>query len=273
MGPGFSTPSPHLGPTRDAGGCVKLESVLQYTDEYLGVADHPDYPTALNGLQVEGPEEVRRIVTAVDASEASIRAAIERGADLLVVHHGLFWEGLRPISGRLFRRVEALVKGEVALYSCHLPLDSHPEVGNCALLGRALGLSLEGRFGDYRGAPVGWWGRLPEPVDVDGLEGLLERAVSSAVRAIPGGSERVESVGVVTGGGGSFISEAVGLGLDAFVTGEGSHHHYFDAMEHGINVLLGGHYATERFGVRALGEHLAERFGLEAEFVDLPTGF
>lgn len=252
---------------------MKLESVVQYADAYLGVADHPDYPTALNGLQVSGPDEVRRIVTAVDASEASIRAAIARGADLLIVHHGLFWEGLRPISGRHFRRIEALIKGEVALYSCHLPLDSHAEVGNCALLARALGLSLEGRFGDYRDTPIGWWGRLPEPIDFDGLGSLVEGVVGSGVRVIPGGPERVETVGVVTGGGGSFIPAAVGLGLHAFVTGEGSHHNYFDAMEHGINVLLGGHYATETFGVRALGEHLAERFELEAEFVDLPTGF
>jgi dinuclear metal center YbgI/SA1388 family protein len=251
---------------------VKLESVLQYLDQYLRVADHPDYPTALNGLQVAGPEEVGLVVTAVDASEASIRAAVERAADLLLVHHGIFWEGLRPISGRHFRRIEALIKGEVALYSCHLPLDSHPEVGNCALLGRALGLTLEGRFGDYRGTPIGWWGRLPEPMDAYRLEGMLEGVVGSGVRAIPGGPELVERVGVVTGGGGSFIPEAVALGLDAFVTGEGSHHHYFDAVELGIHVLLGGHYATETLGVRALGDHLAERFGLETEFVDLPTG-
>jgi dinuclear metal center YbgI/SA1388 family protein len=251
---------------------VQLESILQYLEGYLGVRDHPDYPTAVNGLQVGIDREVSRIATAVDASEASIRAAAALGADLLLVHHGLFWEGLRPMTGRRYRRIAALVENGIALYSCHLPLDAHAEVGNCALLGRALGLELAGRFGTYKGADIGWWGRLREPTDAAGLAARLEEVLNGPVQARPGGPERIELVGVVTGGGGSFIADAATLGLDAFVTGEGSHHNYFDAAEHGIHVLLGGHYATETFGVRALGAHLAERFGLEATFIDQPTG-
>lgn len=251
---------------------MKLESILQYLEGYLGVREHPDYPTALNGLQVGIDGDVTRIATAVDASEASIREAAELGVDLLLVHHGLFWEGLRPMTGRRYRRIATLVEARIALYSCHLPLDAHAEVGNCALLGRGLGLRLEGRFGTYRGAQIGWWGSLPEAMDAAGLAERLQRLLNGPVQTLPGGPERIELVGVVTGGGGSFIGDAAELGLDAFVTGEGSHHNFFDAAEHGIHVLLGGHYATEIFGVRALGEHLAERFGLEATFIDQPTG-
>lgn len=241
-------------------------------DRYLSVGDHPDYSGALNGLQVAGPESVERVATAVDASEASIRAAAAMDAQLLIVHHGLFWGGLEPLTGRHFRRVAGLIESGLALYSCHLPLDSHAEIGNCALLGRALGLDLEGRLGEYDGVELGWWGRLPEPEDIDAVAARLRVAVGGEIQALPGGPEDIETVGVVTGGGGSFIAEAASLGLDAYVTGECSHHNYFDAVEWGVHVLLGGHYATETFGVRALGEHLAERFDLRADFIEQPTG-
>jgi dinuclear metal center YbgI/SA1388 family protein len=251
---------------------MKLESLLQYLDEYLQVADHPDYGTALNGLQVSGPAEVTRVVTAVDATLATIERAVALGADLLLVHHGLFWGGLEPVTGRHYRRIKALLDGKLALYSCHLPLDGHAEVGNCILLARAIGIEPEGRLGTYKGADLGWWGLLDPPVEVAELVTSVEAAVSGPVRALPGGPDRIQRVGVLTGGGGSFIPDAAELGLDAYVTGEGAHHNFFDATEFGIHVLFAGHYATETFGVRALGQHLAERFGLEATFVDLPTG-
>ena len=252
---------------------MKLESLLQYLDSYLGIPDHPDYPQALNGLQVEGGEEVARIVAAVDASEASIGAAVAAGADLMLVHHGLFWDGLQPLTGRRYRRVKPLLEAGVALYSAHLPLDAHGEVGNCAVLGRALGLELEGRFGHFKGTPIGWWGTLAAAAGASELQERLAAALGGGVpHLIPGGPQRVERVGVVTGGGASFVEEAVALGLDALVTGEGSHHTHFDAMELGIHVYFGGHYATETFGVRALAQHLAERFDLAWDFVDQPTG-
>ena len=252
---------------------MKTEAILQYLEGYLGVAEHPDYPQALNGLQVEGPQDVGTVVAAVDASEASIQAAVELGADLMLVHHGLFWDGLRPVTGRRYRRLKALLDNGVALYSVHLPLDGHAEVGNCALLGRALGLELEGRFGSYKGSEIGWWGLLPHPLSAGALRDAVSLAVGGGpVHLIPGGPDLVQRVGVVTGGGASFVGEAVALGLEALVTGEGAHHTHFDAMEDGLHVYLAGHYATETFGVRALAEHLAERFGLEAHFVDQPTG-
>ncbi len=251
---------------------MKLESILQYLDTYLRVSEYPDAANALNGLQVGGPDDVRHVVAAVDASEATIADAVELGADLLLVHHGLFWEGLRPLTGRRLRKVRALVTNRVALYSAHLPLDAHPEVGNCALLARALGLEVRGRFALHRGVEIGWWGTLDDPTSGESLRQRLAVVLGGPVHLIPGGPERVGSVAVVTGMGASSIEEAAERGIDVLVTGEGSHHSHFDAMELGVTVLFGGHYATETFGVRALAGHLAERFGLTWEFVDRPTG-
>ncbi len=249
---------------------MKLESIVQYVGEYLGVEGHPDYDRALNGLQVDGPVEVGRIAAAVDASEASIAGAADLGADLLLVHHGLFWGGLRSVTGPRYRKLRRLVEASMALYSVHLPLDGHPEVGNCALLARAMGMDPEGRFGAYKGVPLGWWGRLDE--DRTSFVGRVEHAVDGPVRLIPGGPDRVGRVGVVTGSAADLVEEAAAAGLDTFVTGEGAHHTYLDAMELGVNVLFAGHYATETFGVRALAAHLAERFDLTWDFVDNPTG-
>jgi dinuclear metal center YbgI/SA1388 family protein len=249
---------------------VKLESILEYLDAYLGVAAHPDYPVALNGLQVDGPADVRRVCAAVDASEAAISEAVRREAQLLIVHHGLFWDGLRPITGRRHRKVARLIRGDVALYSVHLPLDSHAEVGNCALLARALGIEPTGRFARYQGVELGWWGEID--CSRDELVSRAESALRGPVRSHGAGAERVHRVGVITGSGASFLEEASRLRLDTLVTGEGPHHSAIDAVELGMNVLYGGHYATETFGVRALAQHLGERFGLEHEFLDLPTG-
>lgn len=252
---------------------MKSESLLQYLDAYLGIPGHPDYPRALNGLQVEGPEEIRKVVAAVDASEASIAAAAELGADVLLVHHGLFWDGLAPITGRRFRRLRVLLSRGMGVYSAHLPLDAHAEVGNCVLLARAMGLEPAGRFGRHEGVEIGWWGSLPHAEPPDRFLGRVVEAVGGGrVHWVPGGPAAVGKVGVVTGAGGSFVQEALEAGLDALVTGEGAHHHHFDAMEGGLHLFLAGHYATETFGVRALAQHLGERFGLEWAFVDQPTG-
>jgi dinuclear metal center YbgI/SA1388 family protein len=239
-------------------------------DEYLDVRSHPDYPTALNGLQVEGRAEVRHLCAAVDASQMAIEEAVRRGADLLLVHHGMFWEGLKPLTGRRYRKVARLVESGLGLYSAHLPLDSHPEVGNCVLLARRLGIDVRGRFGPWQGVELGWWGALD--IDREGLREAVSRAVGGPVQLIAGGRERIRTVGVITGGAGSMLNDAVSAGLDAYVTGEGSHHTFVDANEEGINLYYGGHYATETFGVQALAEHLATSFGLTWEFIDLPSG-
>ncbi len=252
---------------------MKLESALQYLDAFLGIPAHPDYPRAWNGLQVEGPSDIEKVVAAVDASEATIGEAVAHGADLLLVHHGLFWDGGLPVTGGRYRKLRALLDHGIALYSAHLPLDGHPEVGNSALLARAVGLELGGRFGAFEGVSVGWWGTLEAPQDVKSLVAHVSSAVGGGpVHLVPGGPPVVERVGVVTGAGASFVGDASAAGLHALVTGEGSHHHHFDAVDQGVHLLLAGHYATETFGVRALAGHLGERFGLEWEFLDLPTG-
>jgi dinuclear metal center YbgI/SA1388 family protein len=248
---------------------VKLPSLVEYLDGYLRITGHPDYPTALNGLQVEGRPEVERVCAAVDASEAAIDGAIERRADLLLVHHGLFWDGLRPVTGRRRRKLAKLLASELSVFSVHLPLDAHVEVGNCVLLARALGLDPAGRFGAHQGADIGWWGTVD--VARDELTRRAERVLGGPVRVLAGGPVRVRRVGVVTGSG-ALVEDAARLGLDTLVTGEGPHHVAIDAAELGLNVLYGGHYATETFGVRALAAHLGERFGLAHDFLDLPTG-
>ena len=196
---------------------MKLESLCEYVDGYLRVADFPDYPNAYNGLQVQGRREVGLISAAVDASEAAINAAVERGSDLLLVHHGLFWDGRAPVTGRRFRKLAALLRNGVALYSAHLPLDAHPEVGNCGLLARALGIKIACGFGTYQGADVGWIGTTSETRE--SLRNRLADTLQVAVRLVDGGPEEVRRVAVVTGAGGSMIAEAARAGADAFITG------------------------------------------------------
>ncbi|MDQ3605867.1 MAG: Nif3-like dinuclear metal center hexameric protein [Gemmatimonadota bacterium] len=249
---------------------MRLDELTSYLDGYLRLAEVPDYPGALNGLQVENSGEVRRIAVAVDAVQATVDRAVESGANLLLVHHGVFWDGNQPVTGRRYRRLHALLQADVALYSAHLPLDVHPEVGNNAVLARGLGIPVQGSFGDYKGYPLGVWGELE--IGREALCARLDELLGGRVKLVPGGPERIRRVGVITGGAGGMLEAARGAGLDAFVTGEGAHHNFFDAEEGGVNLYLGGHYATEVWGVRALAGHLEERFGLSWSFLDHPTG-
>lgn len=249
---------------------MHLAELTEYLDTYLRVREVPDYPTALNGLQVENSGQITRIAVAVDAARVTIEAAVAARADLLLVHHGLFWDGNQPLTGRRFRRVKALLDAGIAVYAAHLPLDVHPEVGNNTVLARALGIEPRGVFGDYKGYPLGLWGELE--LRREALAARLDELLGGRVKLVPGGPERLRRVGVITGGAGSMIGAAREAGLDAFVTGEGAHHNFFDAEEGGINLFLAGHYATEIWGVRALAQHLETRFGLPWSWIDHPTG-
>lgn len=249
---------------------AKLEQILCFLDETFQPDTFPDYSFALNGLQVDGPQEVERIGAAVDASEETILAAVGSGVQLLLVHHGLFWGGLGPISGPRFRKVAALIRGGVGLYSLHLPLDVHPDLGNNAVLLSSLGLEAEGGFGLYKDREIGSWAECR--MDRGELVKRVGLAVEGEAHLIPGGPEEVRKVGVLTGGGASSLQEAAALGLDTLVTGEAPHHSYHDAMELGLNLVLGGHYGTETFGVKALAGRLAEEFDLSWEFLYFPTG-
>lgn len=249
---------------------MRLTELVSYLDEYLRVAQVPDDPRALNGLQLANSGTVSRLAAAVDLCEATVRMAAEQGADLLLVHHGLFWGALQPVTGRAYRRVAGLIGGNVALYSAHLPLDLHPDVGNNAVLARQLGLSPGGGFGEECGVRIGVWGEIDVPRVT--LERQLAGLLGGAPRLMAFGPERVHRVGVVTGAAGSMIAQAAAAGLDTFITGEGSHHTFFDAEELKLNVFYAGHYATETVGVKALAEHLHARFHLPWTFLDHPTG-
>ena len=243
---------------------MRLNDLASYLDTYLQVRSVPDAPEALNGLQVANAGEVTRVAAAVDACAATIRMAADAKADLLLVHHGLFWGGLRSLTGPAHRRVAGLIERNIALYSAHLPLDAHPDVGNNPIMARRLGVDIKGTFN------VGVWGELQ--IDRASLVTKVGKLLGNSPRLLPFGPDTVSRVGIITGAGGGEIAEAAAAGLDTYITGEGQHWTYFDAEELGLNVIYAGHYATETFGVQALAEHLRGRFDLPWTFLDHPTG-
>jgi len=249
---------------------MQLGELVTYLDAYLRVGAVPDAPHALNGLQVTKTGDVGRLAAAVDLCEATVRLAADQRSDLLLVHHGLFWGGPKPLTGPAYRRVAGLVQHNIALYSAHLPLDLHPEVGNNAVLARRLGVTVRGGFGLEYGVPIGVWGELD--ASRAALQQQLAVALGAPPRVMAFGPERVRRVGIVTGGAGSMIGQAKAAGLDTYITGEGAHHTFFDAEELGVNVFYAGHYATETVGIKALAEHLGAKFGLPWAFLDHPTG-
>ncbi|MCL7970888.1 MAG: Nif3-like dinuclear metal center hexameric protein [marine benthic group bacterium] len=248
-----------------------LREIAEYLDDVLDVHRIPDYPSAWNGLQVHCRSPIESIRVATDACQATIDEAAGDRAQLLIVHHGLFWTDPLPVTGRSYRRLKALMDADMALYSAHLPLDIHPEFGNNVLLAAALGLETEGTFGRWSELEgMGVWATAD--VALDEILSRVEGACGTEPFAIRGGPDHVRRVGVATGGAAALMEQAHQEGLDTLVTGEGNHHTYHQAMETGLNVVYAGHYATETFGVRALGERLAERYGLEYGFLDHPTG-
>lgn len=248
---------------------IATAELVRWLDEYLEAGAVEDYGP--NGLQVEGPATVRRLVTGVSACHELFVRARQLEADAVLVHHGLFWRGTpQPLVGVQFRRVAELVRGEIALLAYHLPLDRHPEVGNNALAARGLGLGELTPFGRHGGTTVGFRGAFPEPVAGEELLGRC-RALFGQEPLLLGPSRPVRTLGVISGGAQRELLQAVDEGLDAYLTGEASEWVTNVARETGVTYLACGHYATERLGVRALGELLQERFGLVVEFVDVPN--
>jgi dinuclear metal center YbgI/SA1388 family protein len=249
---------------------VRRQDLVAYADRYLDAQSGADYGP--NGLQVQGKDEIRKLVTGVSAGRELFERAARAGADAVLVHHGIFWEFTSPLLvGFHYQRVAALLRHDLSLLAYHLPLDRHPEVGNNALACRALGLEGLEPFGLHEGLPVGFRGRFPAPVPVAELIQRCARIFGRAPLAFPGGPPAVESLGMVSGGAQRELYQAIAGGLDAYITGEASEWVVNVAREAGIHYLACGHYATERLGVRALGEHLAEKFGIEVEFIDLPN--
>jgi dinuclear metal center YbgI/SA1388 family protein len=249
---------------------IPLADLVSFLDSELRVAEIPDYPGAVNGLQLANGGRVERIVAAVDASLPVIEAAAKGGPGLLLVHHGMFWQGAQPITGACYRKLKTAMDAGLAVYSSHLPLDIHSEWGNNILLAKALGLINPQPFFEQKGLYLGLRGEMC--VDRSEFAGILRKAVGGDVHLCPGGPQSVSSVGIITGGAGSEVAKVAAAGVDTFVTGEGPHWSYPLAEELGINLFYGGHYATETFGVKKLAEILQQQFKLPWLFVDHPTG-
>ena len=247
------------------------DEILGFCDELLDVGSFEDYGP--NGLQVPGNEEVSRVATGVTANLELLQRAVDSGAELVLTHHGLLWGSeVSPLSMPMAARLRVLLCANSSLAAYHLPLDAHPEIGNNALLRDALGLEPDERpFGEAKGSAVGLIGQAADPIDVGELRGRLAEAVGQDPLVFESGPERISSVGIVTGSGGFALHEAGPLGLDALVTGEPSEPVMGEAREYGVHFLAGGHYATETFGIRRLGELIAERFSVEHEFIDVPN--
>jgi dinuclear metal center YbgI/SA1388 family protein len=250
---------------------VGRDALVAYLDQYLEVTDWRD--KAHNGLQVEGRAEVATVALATDAALATFAAAAQAGADFLIVHHGLFWGEPVPVVGAMRARIAALLDGGISLYGAHLPLDGHREVGNNAVLARLLALQDVEPFGMWDGRGIGVRGRFATPVEPSELAARLEALLGAQPDVLAFGRGPIERVGIVSGDASELIAEAAAAGLDAFVTGETRHQAWHVAREHGLHVVFAGHYATETLGVRALGDHLAERFSVETVFLDAPTGY
>lgn len=247
-----------------------LHDMVAFLDRELRTAAISDYPGAVNGLQLSNDGQIHRIVAAVDASLPVIEKACGGPPALLIVHHGMFWQGTQPLTGPFYRKIKAAMDGGLAVYSSHLPLDVHPVWGNNIQLAQAIGLSEIGPFLSKKGASMGLAGSW-EGSRVD-LVKKLETCLGGKVHLCPAGPERIARLGIVTGGAGSEVAAAAAEGVDTFVTGEGPHWTYSMAEELGMNLIYGGHYATETFGVKALAAALASRFGLDWSFVDHPSG-
>jgi dinuclear metal center YbgI/SA1388 family protein len=242
----------------------KLTEIVAYCDRRTRRDKFKDAPGAFNGLQVENDGRVTRIGAAVDAGVVPFRKAVAAGVDLLIVHHGMYWDMPRALTGPAHERVAALVKGNCALYSNHLPLDSHPQLGNNALLARELGLRASRGFIPNEGGPIGRIARsrLTRAAIRRRLESLYSRVI-----AIEYGSSRPSHVGFCSGGGNSAVLPLIEEGVDTLVTGELREEWFNVAQENGLNLYLCGHYATEVHAVRALAAEVAKRFGLPWEFI------
>ena len=253
-----------------------LSAIADHLDQLLRAREVPDYPAALNGVQLENRAEIVKVAAAVDFSRRVVEATIASGSNLLVVHHGMFWGGLKPMTGRFYDCIAPLVRHDIAVYSSHLPLDMHPELGNNVLLARALGLEPSAGFARYQTIHVGVQGVAEVRTQelVDRCRGIALRHSGDIIATPLSDSALTRRWGICTGAGAdtSTIREAVDARIDTLIVGEGPHHTAVEAADIGLTIIYVGHYATETFGVCAVAKHLAETFGVSWEFVEAPTG-
>ena len=247
-----------------------LPEIVRYVDDYLRVREIEDWPNAVNGLQIENSGRVTKIGAAVDVSTRVLTQAAKKDVDFLIVHHGLFWRGLQPVTGGLRRQLQLAFENDIALYSAHLPLDIHPKVGNNAQLAGLLGLKLTQPFLEEKGQLVGLKARASLPREE--LTRTLRKAVGGPIKLFNFGPKKTNTIGIITGGAGSEIDKVSREKIDTLITGEAPHWAAIAAEELGMNLWLGGHYATETFGVKALAAHLSKRWNVPSAFISFPTG-
>lgn len=246
------------------------KTIAQRLDKELRTADIPD--SSLNGLQIESQRRVRKVAVAVDASLASFQAALKEQADLILVHHGLFWGKQEKICGRLYQKIRLLIENDIGLYASHLPLDLHPRLGNNALLAKGLQLQKKKPFGLYHGIYIGVGGELPFFHTCQQVCCQIQKTTKMQPQLFSFGKPKIKKIAIVSGGGGDMVEEAAASGYDAYITGEIAHHVFHVGQENNINIITGGHYATETLGVRAAGEFVKKIYGIESVFINLPTG-
>lgn len=245
--------------------------LVRYLDEYLSIDKIPD--DSLNGLQVEGRARVAKVAFAVDACAQSINAAVRARADMLVVHHGLFWGRGERIVGVMRNRITGLVKNNISLYAAHLPLDCHEEVGNNVELARLLNLRITSKFALYKGIDIGVIAEASRPLPRKRVVDSIEKMLDATASVLSFGPSAVKRAGIVSGGADFAIGEALKRGCDTFITGETSHVAFHFAKEGKINIIYAGHYASETVGLKALGMHLSDKFEITSTFLAAPTGF
>jgi len=251
------------------GAFVLRDDLAAFCDDLLGAQNGHDYGP--NGLQVEGREQIRHLVTAVSANVELFERAIELRADALLVHHGILWNHqARNLVGPMAKRVKMLMDNGISLLGYHLPLDRHLEVGNAAALIKRMGCAVDGPFGDHRGYAVGVRARVPDWSPED-LERRFEAVVGAPMTTYMSGPARIQSMAVVTGGGQGYVQDAISEGVDAFLTGEVTEWTRAMVQEAGIHFLAGGHYRTEQYGVQEVGARIEEKFGIRVGFVDIPN--
>lgn len=247
-----------------------VDQVADYTNDFLYIEKFQDY--APNGIQITCQGEIKKIVTGVTASQNLIDAAVEVQADLLLVHHGFFWKSEAPaIIGIKYHRIRALISHDMALLAYHLPLDAHPELGNNVQLARLLNIRPSGTFCKHVDTDIGLYGELDTTITADMLEKTISDQLGRQAMMIQGGAHEIKRIGLCTGGAQHYIIEAAEKGLDAFISGEISEQTTHLARELGIHYIAAGHHATERYGIQALGEHLAKVFSLEHIFIEDPN--
>jgi dinuclear metal center YbgI/SA1388 family protein len=252
------------------GRMAERDEIIAYLDDLLEIGSFTDYGP--NGLQVPGAGEVTRVVTAVSAQRELFERAAADGAQLVLCHHGLFWDfHSRSIGPAMKQRLRILFDADISLAGYHLPLDAHPEVGNNALICAALGLERAEPFAEHKGRPVGFVGRSAEGIPFAELRERCAAAFEQEPFVWDTGPETVHSVAIISGGAPGNFTDAIALGVDAFLTGETAEHVMADARENRVHFIAGGHYATERFGIRRLGELVSERFRVDHEFVEIPN--